>query len=167
MLAVGDVAPEIDAHTTRGARFVLSSQPGLCTVVYFFPKAFTPGCTRETRAFSDNYNELFLAGASIVGVSTDDGKTQCEFAESMGTPFPLVGDDEKKVSRAYGVLWPLLPLAKRVTFVVGKDRKIKAVFRAEFDIEAHKAGVLRFVHEYCDHMRASMRATWQPEEPTD
>ncbi|MSP26153.1 MAG: peroxiredoxin [Myxococcales bacterium] len=165
MLKVGDTAPEIDAVTTTGERFVLSAQPGLCTVVYFYPKAFSPHCTREAKVFRDNYNELLLAGASLVGVSTDSVKTQCKFADVIKTPFPLVGDTDRSVSRGFGVLWLLLPLAKRVTFVVGRDRIVKAVFRAHFDIAMHRDGVLRFVHEYCDAARAEQRAQYRPEEP--
>ena len=90
MLNPGDTAPEIDALASDGKRFRLSAQAHkLCTVVYFFPKAFTPGCTKETRRFRDNYPELELAGASIVGISTDDHELQCSFAESLRAPFPL------------------------------------------------------------------------------
>jgi thioredoxin-dependent peroxiredoxin len=72
MLKVGDPAPDIDATGSDGVRFVLSAQKGLCTVIYFFPKAFTPGCTVETKRFRDNYAEIAMTGASIVGISTDE-----------------------------------------------------------------------------------------------
>ena len=92
MLALGSLAPEIDAESSDGP-FRLSRRGGpLCTVVYFFPKAFTPACTRETLSFRDNYGELVLAGAALVGVSTDNRETQCKFAESTQTPFPIVSD---------------------------------------------------------------------------
>ena len=62
--------------TSSGTRFVLAAQSGLCTVVYFFPKAFTPGCTVETKSFRDNHVELEIAGAMVVGISTDNLATQ-------------------------------------------------------------------------------------------
>jgi thioredoxin-dependent peroxiredoxin len=143
MLKVGDTAPEINAEGSDGKPFVLSRQDGLCTV----PKAFTPGCTGETKRFRDNYAEIALAGAGIVGISTDDGDTQCRFAESLRAPFPMIGDRDRSISEAYGVLWPLIGLTRRVTFIVGPDMKIEAVFHHELNIEAHRNDVLRFVNE--------------------
>jgi peroxiredoxin Q/BCP len=147
MLKVGDVAPEIDAEGSDGKRFVLSKQDGLCSVIYFFPKAFTPGCTGETKRFRDNYAEIALAGASIVGISTDDGDTQCRFADSLRAPFPMIGDRDKKISAAYDVLWPLIGVTRRVTYVVSPEMKIEAVFRHEINIEQHRDDVLRFINE--------------------
>lgn len=150
MLKVGDPAPPIDAEASDGKRFVLYQQPGLCTVIYFFPKAFTPGCTAETKDFRKNFVELDLAGASVVGISTDDGTTQCRFADALGVPFPIVADPDRAICRAYDVLWPLAGLAQRVTYVVGPrpdtaGRVIEAVFHHELRVAAHRDDVLRFV----------------------
>jgi peroxiredoxin len=166
VLKVGDIAPEIDATTTRGEKFVLSEQKAICTVIYFYPKAFTPGCTRETRAFAENHNEIMLAGAGIVGISTDDGSTQCDFAKAMGVPFPLIGDDDKRISRGFGVLWPLFGVAKRVTFVVGAERRIIALYHHELNVGQHRDDVLRFVHDYCDAVRAQAQSLWQTTQRT-
>ncbi len=146
-----------------GERFVLSQQTSICTVVYFFPKAFTPGCTRETRNFTLNHNELVLAGASLVGVSTDDGETQCEFARQLGAPFPLISDTGKRIGKAYDVLFPLIGITKRVTFVIGADRTVLAVFHDGLEVEPHRDGVLAFVHAYCDAVRAKSRELWDAE----
>ncbi|APR87196.1 Thiol peroxidase, Bcp-type [Minicystis rosea] len=151
MLKVGDPAPPIDAIASNGNRFVLDEQPGLCTVIYFFPKAFTPGCTAETKSFRKNYVELDLASASVVGISTDEPQTQCRFADSLGVPFPIIGDEDRSISRAYDVLWPLVGLAQRVTYVVGPrpdgppGRVVEAVFHHELRVSAHTDDVLRFV----------------------
>ena len=145
MLATGTIAPEIDAETSAGARFKLSEQDGLCTVVYFFPKAFTPGCTRETAQFQDSYNELRLVRATLVGVSTDDHSTQCAFAHSLGASFPMIGDKSGAICKAYDVTWPLLGVAKRVTYVIGPNRVILGVFRHELQVAKHKDDVLRMV----------------------
>jgi peroxiredoxin len=147
MLAVGSAAPEIEAESSEGP-FRLSAKTGhLCTVIYFFPKAFTPGCTRETATFRDNYGELALAGAALVGVSSDDRETQCRFAESLSTPFPVVSDPGGRIARAYDVRWPIVGLAKRVTYVVSPARVVLAVFRHEIQIGKHLDDVLVFVDD--------------------
>jgi len=146
VLQPGDIAPEIDALASDGKHFRLSAQANkLCTVIYFFPKAFTPGCTAETKRFRDNYGELALAGAAIVGISTDDHQVQCSFAESLRAPFPMIGDADRTISRAYGVLWPLIERPKRVTFIVNPLRTIEAVFQHEVQIAKHRDDVLRHV----------------------
>ncbi len=164
MLKVGDSAPPIVAVASDGKRFTLYEQGGLCTVIYFFPKAFTPGCTVETREFRKHYTELELAGVTLVGVSTDDRDTQCRFATSLEAPFPLLGDHDRSISRAYDVLWPLVGVAHRVTYVVARDQpggrpgasadvdaadprwRVQAVFHHELKISAHRDEVLRFVN---------------------
>lgn len=147
MLRVGDKAPPIDATTSLGTRFVLSEQDGLCTVIYFFPKAFTPGCTAETKMFRDNYVELMFAGANLVGVSTDDERTQCDFASSTRAPFPILPDAGRKICKDYDVLWPVLGVARRYTFVVGPGLVIDSVFHHELQVGRHRDDVLRRVNE--------------------
>jgi serine/threonine-protein kinase len=147
MLNVGERAPEIDAVASDGTRFVLSEQRGLCTVIYFFPKAFTPNCTVETRMFRDNYAELALAGASLVGVSTDDLPTQCRFAGALQAPFPLIADADRTISRAYGVLRPLLRVPRRVTYVIGPDMTVEAALQSELRVRRHRDAVLAFVNQ--------------------
>jgi serine/threonine protein kinase/peroxiredoxin len=145
LLAAGDAAPDIDRVTTRGERFVLSKSTRPCTVLYFFPRAFSPFCTREARLFRDIYAELALAGADVIGISTDDHETQCAFVASLSAKYPMIADADRAISRAYGVLWPVLGRAKRVTFVVDGRMKILATFRHELRIKTHRDHVLRFV----------------------
>jgi peroxiredoxin len=166
MLKVGDAAPPIDAMGSDGKRFVLYEQQGLCTVIYFFPKAFTPGCTAETREFRKHYVELALAGATLVGVSTDDHDTQCHFASSLAAPFPMVADNGRTICRAYDVLWPLVGVAHRVTYVVAPmdglahDPRwtVEAVFHHEIKVLAHRNEVLRFVNDKLQASRPPPRA---------
>jgi peroxiredoxin len=80
---------------------------------------------------------------SVVGVSTDEQTVSDRFAESLDLPFPLVGDPDAKIARRYGVTWPLLKIARRVTFVVGEDRTIEFVHRSERDPRSHAAHVCR------------------------
>lgn len=148
VLTLGTVAPDIDAETSLGVRFRLSEgQSRLCTVLYFFPKAFTPGCTKETALFRDNYAELKLARAELVGISTDDHATQCEFAESLKAPFPMIGDSNGAIAKAYDVTWPLLPYAKRVTYVISPERVVVGAFHHEIAVGEHRNDVLGLVDE--------------------
>ncbi len=156
MLKPGEIAPDIDALASDDKRFRLSAQSHrLCTVIYFFPKAFTPGCTKETRRFRDNYPELELAGASIVGISTDDHELQCSFAESLRAPFPMIGDADRSISSAYGVLWPIIGRPRRVTFIVNPLRVVEAVFQHEVQIAKHGDDVLRWVDTMYRNRRLS------------
>jgi len=75
--------------------------------------------------------------AEVIGVSVDDHETQCNFARSLGVPFPMVGDAGKVVSRAFGVLWPVLGVARRVTFVLDEQGVVKGVFKHEFQLGKH------------------------------
>jgi thioredoxin-dependent peroxiredoxin len=153
MLKVGDVAPAIDAVTHMGDRLVLSQLRGLCTIIYFFPKAFTPDCTREAKTFRDNYVELQMVGANLIGISTDKVATQCDFARSTQVPFPMIADPSGAICRAYDVLYPIIGLAQRITYVVNGAQRIEAAFRHQFDAKAHRDDVLRFVNTKFQSLR--------------
>jgi peroxiredoxin len=159
MLAVGAVAPEIETTDQEGRAFRLTDAARrLCAVVYFFPKAFTPGCTKETAAFRDNYNELRFAGAGLVGVSSDDVATQCEFAKSLTVEFPMLADPTGVITKGYDVRWPLIPLAQRVTYVVDPSRKVLHAFHDELRIDRHRDDVLRAVDALYEARQRALRA---------
>jgi peroxiredoxin Q/BCP len=75
----------------------------------------------------------------VVGVSKDPQETSDRFRRSLDLPYPLVGDAKGAILRAYKVRWPLVGLARRVTYVVGRDRKIRQALHSEFDIDSHLA----------------------------
>lgn len=143
MLDVGATAPEFESQSFDGRKVRLRDLRGSPVVLYFFPKAFTPLCTVETRRFRDNYPELKELGAEVIGVSTDTLATQCEFAQRQEVSFPLLADPERRISTAYGVLWPLFPRARRVTFVIGETGKIELVLWHEVQVSKHLDEVLR------------------------
>jgi peroxiredoxin Q/BCP len=145
MLKVGDVAPPFEAEGTNGAVVSLARLHGKPVVVYFFPKAFTPGCTLETKAFRDRYPDIVDLGAEIIGVSTDTLDTQCRFAMRYGLEFPLVGDPRGEIAAAYGVLRPILPYARRVTYVVDEQGCVAALFEHEFQAWRHLDDVLEYL----------------------
>jgi peroxiredoxin Q/BCP len=139
MLAPGDAAPDFSATLADGRVVRLRDFRGQRHVVlYFFPKAFTPGCTRETCTFRDQYADLRELGAEVIGVSLDTPEKQAEFAKAQRAEFPMIGDPSKEIGRAYDVLrlggWLL---TKRVTFVIDKQGIIRNVIHAEFDVNHH------------------------------
>lgn len=143
MLKAGDIAPDFDVPASDGRRIRLADLRGRPVVLYFFPKAFTPSCTTEVIGFRDNYPELTRLGAEVLGVSTDGLDTQCRFATRHEVGFPLIGDEDRRICRAYGVLWALLPLAKRVTFVIDEEGVIERVLHHEFQVSKHLDGVVQ------------------------
>jgi thioredoxin-dependent peroxiredoxin len=147
MLKAGETAPDFHALSTTGDYVSLRALRGKKVILYFYPKAFTPGCTAEARRFRDNYDELRAYGAEVIGVSVDQHGTQCRFAARHELRFPLVADHDKAISKAYGVLWPGLPLDKRVTFVIDEEGTIAAVFRHEFQVTKHLDDVTRFLQK--------------------
>jgi peroxiredoxin len=81
----------------------------------------------------------------VVGVSRDGQEANDRFRESLGLPYPLVGDPKGRIAAAYEVRWPLIGLAKRITYVVGKDRTVQMAFHSERDPAAHAEEVCTFV----------------------
>jgi thioredoxin-dependent peroxiredoxin len=126
VLAKGDVAPDFEGPTSAGTSLRLSSLKGAPVVLYFYPKAGTSGCTRESIGFADLYPSLSKSGVRVVGISVDDLEHQNKFAENCSLPFPLVADPGKEIARSYGVLGAF-GLARRVTFVLDKDLRVTEV----------------------------------------
>lgn len=146
-IEVGDRAPEFSARASDGKMVSLTAFRGRYLVLYFYPKAFTPGCTKEARRFRDNHLEIRELGAEVVGVSIDEPTVQCEFASRQQIAFPLIPDNDRAVSTAYGVMRRFLPIAKRVTFVIDPDGKVAARFEHELQVNKHLDNVLRFLRD--------------------
>ena len=143
MLRVGDLAPDFTATTSHGNQLTLSALRGRRVVLFFFPKAFTTGCTIETRRFRDHYAEIAALGAEVIGVSVDKEQTQCDFASQEGVPYPMIGDESRAINRSYDVLWPLLGVSQRVTYIIGPDGKIERVLHHELLVHKHLDEVKR------------------------
>lgn len=85
------------------------------------------------------FEELQRAGAHVVGVSGSTQETNDRFRKSLGLPYPLVGDPDGTILKAYRVRWPFIGVAKRVTYVIGRDRRVRRAYRNELDMTAHAA----------------------------
>jgi len=103
-LKVGDPAPQVTATTEAGTQLAFSDaySKSPYTLVFFYPKAFTGGCTAQSCALRDGYEALAKQGVSIIGVSTDTVELQKKFKEEHKLPYTLIADTEKKVIIAFG-----------------------------------------------------------------
>jgi thioredoxin-dependent peroxiredoxin len=122
------MAPDFSGPTNGGGNLRSESLRGRPVVLYFYPKAGTPGCTVEANEFARHYSEFEQAGVAVVGISVDSVEAQQRFSEECHLPFPLVSDADKAIARRYGVLG-LLGVAKRVTFWIGPDGRIEEVIQ--------------------------------------
>ena len=102
MVEVGKKAPAFSLENQDGASVKLSSFKGHPVVLYFYPRDDTPGCTQEACDFRDQYTALKKAGAVLLGVSPDAGKSHTKFAAKYALPFPLLSDSDHRVAEAYG-----------------------------------------------------------------
>ena len=113
----------------------LSDFSGRRLVVFFYPKAMTPGCTTEACDFRDSYQELLAAGVAVVGVSPDPPEALARFREKEDLPFPLLSDEDHAVAEAYGAWGPKKLYGRetvgliRSTFVVGPDGELEREYR--------------------------------------
>jgi peroxiredoxin Q/BCP len=143
MLKVGEAAPDFEGVDCNGRPVRLRDFRGRRVVLFFFPKAFTPGCTSEVRHFRDNQARIRELGAELIGVSVDNVETQCAFAKAEQVEFPLLGDPERRLSGLFGVLWPLVRLDRRVTFVLGPEGVVENVIQHEVRVSQHLDDVLQ------------------------
>ncbi len=105
-LKQGDKVPNFSVFNQEGNTISLSDYKGKKLIVFFYPKANTPGCTAEACNLSDNYKVLQEKGYELLGVSADSQKKQSNFKAKFGFPFPLLADEDKEVIQAFGV-WGL------------------------------------------------------------
>ena len=149
-LKEGDPAPPISLPTDSGAPFELSSLKGKNVVLYFYPKADTPGCTTEACAFRDQMGTFTDADAVIVGVSPDTSQAQAKFKNKFSLPFTLLADSDHKAAEEYGV-WKEKSMygkkymgVERTTFVIDPKGNVTHVF-PKVKVEGHAEKVLAAV----------------------
>lgn len=132
-LKVGDKVPNFQVNDQDGNPVSLSDFAGKKLVVFFYPKASTPGCTMEACNLRDNYEELQSEGYSLLGVSADTEKKQTNFRKKYKFPFPLLADTEKEVINAFGVWGPKKFMGReydgihRKTFIIDENGVVERV----------------------------------------
>jgi peroxiredoxin Q/BCP len=150
ILEEGTPAPAISLATDSGEGFELQSLRGKNVVLYFFPKADTPGCTKESCEFRDTSQKFTKANTVIVGVSPDPAGAQAKFKQKFDLPFVLLADVDHKAAEAYGV-WKEKSMygkkymgVERTTFVIDTTGVIRKVF-PKVKVDGHAEQVLAAV----------------------
>ena len=143
---VGDRAPDFRLPDANGATVRLSEiLSKKAVVLYFYPKDETPGCTAESCAFRDAYDDFTAAGAEVVGVSRDDGASHGRFAAHHKLPFLLLSDREGGVHALYGIRTRLGFVRDRVTFVIDRAGIVRHVFTSMLDMQGNVNKALHIV----------------------
>ena len=146
-LKPGDKAPEFEAKDQDGNLHRLSDYKGKKLVIFFYPKASTPGCTAEACNLRDNWNRFQEQGYEILGVSADSPKRQKNFQSKKELPFPLLADEDKRVINAFGVWGPKKFMGRkfdgihRTTFVIDGEGTITDVI-TKVKTKDHAAQIL-------------------------
>lgn len=137
MLNVGDVAPEFTLAAHDGKEVTLSALRGTPVVLWFYPRADTPGCTIEGQGFRAKAAELAAKSAVVLGVSFDPVDANCAFAEKYGFGFRLLSDTSRAAGLAYGACDAVdAPSARRISYLIGPDGRIRHVF-TKVDVKTH------------------------------
>ena len=146
-LEVGDRAPDFTLPSSSGGNVKLSSYKGKNVVLYFYPKDDTPGCTKEACTFRDNLPKFGAMDAVLLGVSKDSLDSHSKFIGKYDLNFTLLSDEDLKVNNLYHTwvekenygrkYWG----TERSTFIIGKDGKIKKIFR-KVKVDGHEQEVL-------------------------
>lgn len=149
-MQVNDKAPEFTLPDQNGENVSLKDFRGKTVVLFFYPKADTPGCTIEACGFRDTYKNLQKAGTVILGISADSPQAQKKFEDKYDLPYTLLADTDKKVCNAYGVIKEKNMYGKKVmgiartTFVIGADGKIAHIFN-NVKADGHAEEVLQYL----------------------
>lgn len=146
-LKIGDKAPIFEALDQNGNTIKLSDYKGKKLVLFFYPKASTPGCTMEACNLRDNYDQFLAKGYAVLGVSADSAKRQQNFINKNELPFPLLADEDKKVIQDYGV-WGLKKFMgreydgiHRTTFIIDEHGLIEKIIE-KVKTKDHTAQIL-------------------------
>ena len=137
----GQPLPEIDLTAEDGRRLGRDDLAGQRTVLYFYPKDDTPGCTKEACAFRDRMGDYGEAGIKVFGVSLDSPESHREFREKYNLNFPLLTDEGGRAAEALGVLRENGAVANRVTFLLAPDGNVAKVY-PEVSPETHADEIL-------------------------
>ncbi|WP_374400745.1 thioredoxin-dependent thiol peroxidase [Flavobacterium sp.] len=147
-LKAGDKAPNFSGLDQNGTSHKLADYKGKKLVVFFYPKASTPGCTAEACDLRDNFARFQANNYALLGVSADSAKAQSKFIEKYELPFPLLADEDKSVIQAFGVWGPKKFMGKeyngihRTTFVIDENGIIEEVI-SDVKTKAHAAQILK------------------------
>ena len=147
MLKIGDKIPNLDLITHKGEKINLNDLKGKKIVLFFYPRANTPGCTAEACNLNDNYSDFKNKGYEIIGVSPDEVKKQNNFANKFGFKYDLIADDSKKLNEAFGVWGKQKFMGKeyfgviRTTFIINQKGLIERIIE-KVNTKEHSSQIL-------------------------
>lgn len=151
MLTIGSKAPSFDLPDQNGVHHTLAEQKGKWTILYFYPKDDTPGCTKEACAFRDNFPKFKKLDVIVFGISVDSVKSHKKFEDKYSLPFILLADEKKEVVEAYQVWGKKKFMGReymgtnRVSFLIDPDGKIAKIYET-VKPEIHADEVLNDLH---------------------
>lgn len=147
-----DKAPDFTLQDENGNEVSLKSLRGKTVVLYFYPRADTPGCTIEACEFRDTYKQIQKTGVVLLGISPDTSKAQKKFQEKFKLPFSLLADADKKVAEQFGVVQEKNMYGRKVmgiartTFIIDAEGRIQHIF-PKVKPEGHAVEVLAYLKE--------------------
>jgi peroxiredoxin Q/BCP len=147
-LKIGDKAPKFEAFDQDGNTIKLTDYKGKKLILFFYPKASTPGCTMEACNLRDNYHQFLAKGYAVLGVSADSAKRQQNFITKNELPFPLLADEDKQVINTFGVWGPKKFMGRefdgihRTTFVIDEKGIIEDVI-TKVKTKEHTSQILK------------------------
>lgn len=142
MIKIDELAPEFSLPQSDGELFTLSKYRGKNVVLFFYPKNFTPGCTKEACGFRNEYSEFKKFNAEVVGISSDSGSSHSRFSAKFALPFPLLSDSDGLVAKLYGVKKTFGIFAGRASFVIDAAGVLKFQLSSQVDAERHVTDTL-------------------------
>tara|TARA_R110000824_G_scaffold315042_1_gene501991 strand:- start:14463 stop:14933 length:471 start_codon:yes stop_codon:yes gene_type:complete len=149
---IGNLAPNFSLQDQHGKKHSLKDYKGKIVVLYFYPKAMTPGCTVQAQGLRDSEKALQKLGVEVLGVSIDAVKRLAKFEERDDLNFTLLSDEDHALADKYGV-WGLKKFMgreymgiNRMTFIIGKDGKLKHIME-KVNTKTHHTDVLNYIKE--------------------
>ena len=148
-LKIGDKAPNFEGVDQQGNNISSKDFAGKKTVIYFYPKDNTPGCTAQACSIRDNYDSLLNSGIQVIGISADSVASHQKFVTKYDLPFPLIADEDKTIIEAFGVWGPKKFMGKeydgihRTTFLLDEEAIVKGIIEKP-NTKAHAEEILSF-----------------------
>lgn len=138
----GNKAPTFIVPSTSGKDFNLEDRRGKLTILYFYPKDFTYGCTKEACSFRDEFESFRELDIEVFGINKDKISTHDKFRKELNLPFHLLTDANAKVAKKYNAVLPIIGMIKRITYLIDEDLKILGKFDSLTGFDKHVKKIL-------------------------
>lgn len=130
-------APDFELESTSEKKFKLSDQKGEPIILFFYPKNFTKVCTAEVCEFRDAFSEFRDLKVKVIGISQDSIASHHKFQKENKLPFELLSDPKGKVAKLYKAVIPVIGMNRRITYLLDKELRVKAVYENMFNADQH------------------------------